>query len=53
MQVKYKTTNGQKLAICGNIPELGMWKQFNFQMRCIKDEIWITDKPIKTKKRYF
>ena len=52
MQVKYKTQNGQKLAISGNIPELGMWKKFNFQMKAV-DGTWITESPIITKKRYF
>ena len=53
LQVRFKTTNGQKIAVCGSIPELGLWKKFDFHLKNPKDDIWITESPLLTKKRYF
>jgi len=52
MQVRKVLENGQILGISGNIPELGMWKAF--ETHCKRDgDLWFTDKPILTSKRYF
>ena len=53
MQVRKTLENGQILGISGNIPELGMWKEFKFHLKKQQGDLWYTDKPILTKKRYF
>jgi len=45
MQVRKALPDGKLLGVSGDIPELGLWKDFS--VRCKKDgDLWYLDKPI-------
>jgi len=52
LKIRYNCEPGEHMAVCGNIPELGQWKNF-IELKWTEDNIWETKEPIKTRKNHF
>jgi hypothetical protein len=54
LSCKYKVEFGQTVAVVGNIPELGMWKNNQLcQLKWTEGDIWKTTEPIVTSRPHF
>jgi len=52
LRIRYKCEQGEHMAVCGNIPEIGEWKKF-VELKWTEGDLWETKVPIQTRKSHF
>lgn len=53
LKIHYETKLGQYLAILGDIDELGSWKEVKIILKWTEGHIWVTEKPLRLKHKFF
>ena len=51
--MKCETKFGESISVTGSVPELGRWKNYDFNLKWTAGHIWVSEQPIVTKVPYF
>ena len=53
LKIHYETKLGEYLAVMGDIIELGSWKEVKVILKWTEGHIWVTEKPLRLRHKFF